>query len=636
MSRRVVWLLVSVLFLAIFAPSAPSQARRGPSITLAAPSQSTVGRVEVLSGRTRGRTTGFASIQTYRGGWRTLKTVAVRRSAYRTRVSMGSTARTARFRVVLRRTRAGKALAHSSPRRVVVHRVVEAQETPETVRVPGDEVIYGETDPASETVRVALDPQVPPPAPGTPMLVPPTYGVPGGFIGKVESSESLDGETSVVLAPAALDEVFDKIRIDQFKEAEAEVVDEDGYPVYDRSVVRTADGGIRFRDQLRRTARGGLTGGIFECEEDGVAREPEDVYDASGLMPINVEFTRMQPHHTFVSGLGVTPSLSLGLAGTAVVTSGFEAKTTFDCELSPTFRRNHRLRWHIGMIGPVPVNVTLEPALKFSVGGGASFGLSQEHRFFFSVDKVGNDPMTVTKAFGRGTPHVSVSAELGASLFLGGDLAVMFGGGYRSANAQAGLYGEFGPQARLAVTDDKPGCVQVQARMKAALGVRLELWAKRWDYALAEMSNSWANIIAPRCGLPDPTRPSNRARLTWDDGSDVDLHVWDEWGNHTWYGALDEIYAARLLRDVIDGYGPEDFVEDDDKGRGYTFGVCLYDGDDVEVNLTVTDPDGTSRPFSLHLQDPKDAALVTSSGTSDPYVPDPGWCGDADPVVIAN
>ncbi|MDF2152097.1 PEGA domain-containing protein [Vibrio sp. CAU 1672] len=51
-----------------------------------------------------------------------------------------------------------------------------------------------------------------------------------------------------------------------------------------------------------------------------------------------------------------------------------------------------------------------------------------------------------------------------------------------------------------------------------------------------------------------------KAVLTWSSNdTDVDMHVYDHLGNHTWYGELDGIPNGILDHDDVDGYGPETF-----------------------------------------------------------------------------
>lgn len=89
------------------------------------------------------------------------------------------------------------------------------------------------------------------------------------------------------------------------------------------------------------------------------------------------------------------------------------------------------------------------------------------------------------------------------------------------------------------------------------------------------------------------------------------------------------------MEDIIPGFGPEEFLEDSNHGRRYTFGLCVYSGGDVETTLVVTDPSAATRTLTRYLPDSKSAALVTTSPLAPGgFVPSPGWCGDDDPTAI--
>lgn len=135
---------------------------------------------------------------------------------------------------------------------------------------------------------------------------------------------------------------------------------------------------------------------------------------------------------------------------------------------------------------------------------------------------------------------------------------------------------------------------------------------------------------------PAPAEAGTRAVLTWDtDDTDVDLHVWDEYGNHAWYGDQQGISGGELSTDIVYGFGPEEFFEYENEGRPLTFGVCYYasnrdDGVVPETIATVdiTDPDGSTRTMRRRLRAATEGFLLGSSpaGSSDAHVPDPGWC----------
>ena len=61
-----------------------------------------------------------------------------------------------------------------------------------------------------------------------------------------------------------------------------------------------------------------------------------------------------------------------------------------------------------------------------------------------------------------------------------------------------------------------------------------------------------------------------RAELRWDENdTDVDLHVYDSFGNHAYYGDKDGVPGGRLDRDDTDGFGPETYIQSSDEGASY-------------------------------------------------------------------
>ncbi len=121
-----------------------------------------------------------------------------------------------------------------------------------------------------------------------------------------------------------------------------------------------------------------------------------------------------------------------------------------------------------------------------------------------------------------------------------------------------------------------------------------------------------------------------RAQLTWDTATDVDLHIWDGQGQHTYFQDQGAIPAARLVEDIIPGYGPE-YFEDRSLpwSRSFTYGLCMYNGDHAHANVILTDPDGSTHVHAADLGATGDFVIVANSPlTSSPFPPAPGWCRD--------
>jgi hypothetical protein len=126
---------------------------------------------------------------------------------------------------------------------------------------------------------------------------------------------------------------------------------------------------------------------------------------------------------------------------------------------------------------------------------------------------------------------------------------------------------------------------------------------------------------------PAPSSPAReRARMTWDTGADIDLHVWDASGRHTWFRESG-IPGVLLSHDDTDGFGPETFEEDSPAGRTFTYGVCYFNGvGATHVSMLLTDPDGRQRAPAATLNAPGDSILIGSSPAGAAFTPPAGWC----------
>ncbi len=123
-----------------------------------------------------------------------------------------------------------------------------------------------------------------------------------------------------------------------------------------------------------------------------------------------------------------------------------------------------------------------------------------------------------------------------------------------------------------------------------------------------------------------PPQSHERARINWDTTADIDLHVWDSSGHHTWYRESG-IPGVLLSPDDTDGFGPERFEESGQSGRTFTFGLCYFDGAGAtRVTAILTDPDGRQRSPAATLRTPGDAVLIGSSPVGAAFTPPAGWC----------
>lgn len=114
---------------------------------------------------------------------------------------------------------------------------------------------------------------------------------------------------------------------------------------------------------------------------------------------------------------------------------------------------------------------------------------------------------------------------------------------------------------------------------------------------------------------------TERARITWNTETDIDLHVYDEAGSHAFYAQPDAIPSATLSSDNTVGFGPETFTDDESPGTARTFRLeACYFADPSEVGPTtvsgtITNGDGSTAPVALVLNAVGECAdLGTSTG----------------------
>ncbi|MGE0307651.1 MAG: hypothetical protein AB7Q27_18040, partial [Acidimicrobiia bacterium] len=308
-----------------------------------------------------------------------------------------------------------------------------------TVLSGGDVLASAPTGTGLQTV--ILHPGATPPAVGEHLVVGPSTDLPDGVVGLVQSvTVNADGTISVVLAPASMDEVFESIEVDAEGTINPTLV----------PVVQSNDSELFSRVNSLPLA---IPKSAFICSTGTSLLSPNDLWDSTGDAPLTMRFENTKFFHHFSSGgiLG-SPFFLFQLKGEFVASVEFRAKASFSCELSPTFRRNFRLRVPVANVMGIPVTVNLEPAIKFEVSASAGLSLSQRHYFSVSFIQDGFGLPQASSGHSADPVAFGGDARIDASLFAGGDLSLMFGGGYASANAQAGIFGAFGPRWELTLS----------------------------------------------------------------------------------------------------------------------------------------------------------------------------------------
>ena len=374
-------------------------------------------------------------------------------------------------------------------------------------------------DPSADgtQVNVALAATVKPPTAGDHLVIPPTSDFPDGMLAEVQSATThQDGTTAVRIRQTSLDQALPNTLIDQDTDFTMEPVS-----------TTTTDGLARMT-ATAHTALLAVSPKVFDCKNDqGTSLDPADLFDSPNPLPISIEFSNYHWLQRFDPGSFFprrSPYLLLQLSGEADVSAELRAKTPgFSCELSPTWRRQHRLfRARIGTVPgtPLPVTINLEMGLKFEVSGEAGLTFTQHRYWGVTVHKYADDPMVTAQTSGSANPATAtVSSKVSADADLFADVSVMAGGGYKTANAQAGVYGTLGPflSVEAAPGSDSLLCVSAAVGFKTHVGVRLKLWVKRWNLEVGDVT--WAKkSVFDSC---DPPNPDAGNGPTGGDGGDA-------------------------------------------------------------------------------------------------------------------
>ena len=246
---------------------------------------------------------------------------------------------------------------------------------------------------------------------------------------------------------------------------------------------------------------------FLRCEEQGFEKPAAELFTEL-TTPITVDFEHLKSYFAAETTLFAAPWMVLQLNGEAVASVGVTATTGFTCEVDPAVRQQHRLSYTIGAVAGIPVTFHLEPAFEFAISASGHLGFSQRHYFGISVAKTGFQPLDVDPVHSRDDAEVEWNAAIGASAFAGGSLSLMFGGGYRSARAEAGVYGDFGVGVEANVSAGGAGasvCARFSAQFEAELGVRLDLLDTRWESDLGSASGPLVDLGEFCLGGPTTT-----------------------------------------------------------------------------------------------------------------------------------
>lgn len=333
-----------------------------------------------------------------------------------------------------------------------------------------------------------------------------------------------------------------------------------------------------------------------------------------------------------------TGSVTAGVSVGASISGGAQCRLD-PVKLSPAGVQLGSLTFSIG---PVPVYVAIRANAAISAEASASAAMttgasaSATASAGVSYDGRFSARGGLTHRFSATPPTLSAEGSAKVTITPSVDL-LLYG--------VAGPHIDFNAGLKLAASSSMDPWWKLTAPMDLGASLSLEVWKLKlssgrrvvWsaEPTLAQADPSTSPASPP--GTPD--NPLERARLTWDTDADIDMHIWDDEGDHAYFSDLSAIPDAELLKDIIPGFGPEIFQEFGDPGRHYTFGLCNYN-DSAELTtatLEVVDPNGTTRTFDRELPYEKAAVLVTDSPAGSPYIPPQGWCdtyGDGDPTGL--
>jgi hypothetical protein len=258
-------------------------------------------------------------------------------------------------------------------------------------------------------------------------------------------------------------------------------------------------------------------------------------------------------------------------------------------------------------------SVSARVSTGISASAFATAGVRYEDGDFSPIGDVGTE-------FGYEAPALSNTANLSGSVSPTLEMLI-YGVGGPAAFVQAGLdlSAERGRDPWWTLTAP----VRAGARLTAPV---LDL--SSGDLTVYENSFELASAKSETDAPPEV----QRAIITWDtDGSDVDLHIWDQSGNHAWYQDQEGIENGLLSSDITTGYGPEVFSDTSGTGRKLTYGLCYFADNGVgptTVTMDITDPNGTIRTVKRTLSGTGSYTIVGRSPEGSGYTPPPGWCGD--------
>lgn len=128
------------------------------------------------------------------------------------------------------------------------------------------------------------------------------------------------------------------------------------------------------------------------------------------------------------------------------------------------------------------------------------------------------------------------------------------------------------PQAPL---QEEAQAMHLRPAVRAPAHSRWSVTSSRGRAGLAALC--LALLLLLLLGASSAEAATERARISWNKANDIDLHVYDDAGNHAYFGAPTAIPDAVLSPDVTDSGGPETFTDAREPStRRFRFEVCYF------------------------------------------------------------
>lgn len=518
----------------------------------------------------------------------TAKAVRVRRTSGPVRRGATAKASTMTRRV---RVRAGRRATTA----LTYDRILNPVEAPKALKV------LAVAGPAGDPTSITVAGRPKGLATGDLLSIPPRPELPRGLLSKVTSLSTSGGNTIVSVRAATVFEAA---------------------PTFSFDVPGTVDG----------PAVGRVLGGKAGCKLNGVnedifTREIKDIRFRGGWntrkflgreFPIGVQFE-----------VAFRPEIGVTLAGIEPIGGSCSASLSVS-----------------GMAGPIPITASLGGSLSASAGARADVSAKGSVEVKVAAKTIGVPPGPVlwSPTLSVDQPKFTLGGSVAAEAKAGIGVDVKAGLGNDNVTSialKSGASVDFSAVPGTGCSwDVNAGALSVEGKV---LGWSVEspstppLFSRNlWKQPCGAAPPPPAPTPAPAPTPEPPATPEPpvvedllRARMTWDTETDVDLYIWDAEGHQVSYLDTFAIPGARLQEDITPGFGPEEFFETTPQGRTLTYGVCMFRDDtpsSTNVELAVTDPDGTKRTIPHTLGYEGDYAVLATSPDSPGYVPEEGWC----------